>query len=299
MRLEPRLTILLVDPDPLGPERFHAALGAGATIGGATSLDQALTSLDSSTYDVVVVNLATADPEGPDLVPALVGAAPTKPVVALTGPGEDDGGLRAIRAGAQDHLVEGERDPASLLRALRYAVERKRREQSLVRHARYDPLTDLPNRTLFRETLDRAIARADRTKLTLAVLWLDLDGFRTATAGWARERSDELLRQVGVRLHRSVRAVDMVAHPAGDEFTILLEGLAGPRAAEIVARKIGMALTEPLVPGDALRLSASIGIAWYPGGSGSRDDLLDHARLGLATAKDAGGGSFSFHPAAD
>ena len=297
MRDEPRPTILLLDPDELGPDRLGAAVGARATIGGARSLDDALRSLDESAFDVVVVNLATADPDGPDLVPALVGAAPCTPVVVLTGPDSDDAGLRALRAGAQDHLVEGEGDADSILRVLRYAMERKRREQSLVRHARYDPLTDLPNRTLFRETLDRALARADRTGQTVAVLWVDLDGFRTATKGWARERSDELLRMAGVRLHRSVRQVDTVAHPAGDEFTILLEGLSGPRDAEIVARKIGAALTEPLLRDEVVRLSASIGISWYPGGSNDRDDLLDHAQRGLRDAKAAGKGGFSFHPA--
>lgn len=265
-------------------------------MGRETTLDEALALLDGSHYDAIVVDLSRTDPAGPDLVPALAGAAPTTPIVVTTAPEDAGAGLDAIRAGAQDHLVEGAFDDDGYDRAIRYAIERKKREQSLVRHARYDPLTDLANRTLFRERVEQALARAGRTGRLVAVLWLDLDGFRTVTAGWERERSDELLRLVGVRLHRSVRQVDTVAHPAGDEFTILLEDLSRPADAEIVAAKIRMALTEPLLHDDPVVVSASIGIGWVSGG-GTRDELLEHARSALREAKEQGPGHFRVRPA--
>jgi diguanylate cyclase (GGDEF)-like protein len=265
-------------------------------MGAGTTLDEALRALDRSAYDAIVVDLSAADPAGPDLVPALAGAAPATPIVVTTTASEAAAGLTAIRAGAQDHLVEGSFDDAAFDRTIRYAIERKRREQSLVRHARYDPLTDLANRTLFRERVEQALARAARTGRVVAVLWLDLDGFRTVTQGWERERSDELLRQVGVRLHRSVRQVDTVAHPAGDEFTILLEDLSGPRDAEVVAAKVRMALTEPLLRDDPVTISAGIGIGWTAGG-GRPDDLLDDARSALAAAKEGGRGACRVLPA--
>jgi diguanylate cyclase (GGDEF)-like protein len=263
---------------------------AGATIETTTGLGDTLRRLDEAEFDVVVVDLTTGPVDDP--VPAIGGAAPKTPVVVLTAAGGEEEGLRAIRAGAQDDVVV-DGPGGQLARRLRYAIERKRREQGLARHAHYDSLTDLANRALFRERLAQAVARADRTGKIVAVLWLDLDGFKEATAGWSREQSDELIRQAGVRLHRSVRQVDTVGRPAGDEFTILLEGLAEPGEAEVVARKIAAALREPLVKEPATTLSASTGIAWYPQSPG--DEVLQHAFAALRTAKRAAKGSFRFH----
>lgn len=267
------------------------AAAAGATVETTTGLGETLRRLDEAEFDVVVVDLTAGAVTDP--VPAIGGAAPKTPVVVLTGPGDEEEGLRAVRAGAQDDVALDEPPEGALRRRLRYAVERKRREQALARHAHYDPLTDLANRALFRERLAQALARAERTGRVVAVLWLDLDGFKAATEGWTRERSDELIRQAGVRLHRSVRQVDTVGRPAGDEFTILLEGLGRPEEAEIVARKIGMALTEPLLKDPDVTLSASIGIAWYPQSSG--EDVLGDAFAALRAAKRTAPGSFCFH----
>ena len=269
-------------------------LGAAAdgTVEITTSLGETLRRLDDAEFDVVVVDLTTGAVTDP--VPAIGGAAPKTPVVVLTGAGDEDEGLRAIRAGAQDEVALDAAPADALARRLRNSIERKRREQALARHAHYDPLTDLANRALFRERLAQALARADRTGRVVAVLWLDLDGFKAATEGWSRERSDELIRQAGVRLHRSVRQVDTVGRPAGDEFTILLEGLTQPEEAEIVARKVLLALTEPLLKDPDVTLGATIGIAWYP--QSPAGDVLQHAFDALRTAKRTAKGSFRFHP---
>lgn len=272
-------------------EELLGTAAAGATIETATGLGESLGRLDETEFDVIVVDLTTGTVTDP--VPALGGAAPRTPIVVLTDPGDLDEGLRAVRAGAQDDVALGEPAEDVFVRRIRYAVERKRREQGLARHAQYDSLTDLANRSLFRERLSQAVARADRTGRIVAVLWLDLDGFKEATAGWSRERSDELIRQAGVRLHRSVRQVDTVGRPAGDEFTILLEGLSRPEEAEIVARKIAVALREPLLKDPDVILSASAGIAWYPQSGG--DEVLAHAFEALREAKRTAKGSFRFH----
>jgi diguanylate cyclase (GGDEF)-like protein len=272
-------------------EELLGAAAEGATVETTTGLGETLRRLDDAEFDVVVVDLTASGIEDP--VPAIGGAAPKTPVVVLTGVGDEHEGLRAIRAGAQDDVALDEPPEAQLTRRLRYAIERKRREQGLARHAQYDPLTDLANRALFRERLSQALARADRTGRIVAVLWLDLDGFKEATAGWTREDSDELIRQAGVRLHRSVRQVDTVGRPAGDEFTILLEGLSRAEEAEVVARKIAAALREPLVRDPATTLSASIGIAWYP--QSPATDVLQHAFDALRAAKRTAKGGFRFH----
>lgn len=272
-------------------EELLGVAAEDATVETTTGLGETLRRLDEAEFDVVVVDLTTGAIDDP--VPAIGGAAPRTPVIVLTGPGDEEEGLRAVRGGAQDDVALDEPPERALARRLRYAIERKRREQSLARHAHYDPLTDLANRALFRERLSQALARADRTGRIVAVLWLDLDGFKEATEGWTREQSDELIRQAGVRLHRSVRQVDTVGRPAGDEFTILLEGLARPEEAEVVARKIAMALTEPLLRDPETTLSASIGIAWYPQSPAS--DVLANAFAALRSAKRTAKGSFRFH----
>lgn len=273
------------------PQDFFGSQSAGPSVETVTGLGDALRRLDEATFDAVVVDLSGGSFTDP--VPALAGAAPKTPIVVVTGPGDEKEGLRAIVAGAQDDFALDERPDTAFMRRIRYSIERKRREQSLARHAHYDPLTDLANRTLFRERLDQALARADRTSRIVAVLWLDLDGFKGATEGWSREQSDELIRQAGVRLHRSVRQVDTVGRPAGDEFTILLEGLSRPEEATIVAAKIAAALREPLLKEPEVTLSASIGISWYP--QSPRAEVLQHAFDALRTAKQTAPGSFRFH----
>lgn len=273
------------------PQDFFGSQSVGPSVETVEGLGEALRRLDEAAFDAVVVDLTGSKITDP--VPALTGAAPRTPIVVVTGPGGEEEGLRAIIAGAQDDFALDERPDQAFLRRLRYAVERKRREQGLARYAHYDPLTDLANRALFRERLAQAVARADRTGRTVAVLWLDLDGFKSATEGWSREQADELIRQAGVRLHRSVRQVDTVGRPAGDEFTILLEGLARPEEAEVVARKIGTALTEPLLKDPPVTLGASIGIASYPQSPGS--EVLQHAFEALRAAKRTAKGSFRFY----
>jgi diguanylate cyclase (GGDEF)-like protein len=257
----------------------------------AGGLGEALRRLDHEAFDVVVADLTGGLVTDP--VPPISGAAPRTPVVVVTDDATADEGLRAIRAGAQDdfHLDEPAGPP--FLRRLGYAIERKKREQLLARHAHYDPLTDLANRALFRERLAQAVARADRTGKSLAVLWLDLDGFKAATEGWTHEEADELIRRAGVRVHRSVRQVDTVGRPAGDEFTILLEGLSGPEEAELVARKVAVALKEPLMKDPEVTLSATAGIATYP--ATPADDVLRGAFEALREAKQTSRGGYRLH----
>ncbi|MFN2586733.1 MAG: diguanylate cyclase domain-containing protein [Actinomycetota bacterium] len=272
--------------DLLGP-------GSGAEVETASGLAAALRRLDDEAFDAVVADLTARDVVDP--VGTIAGAAPRAAVVVVTDERTADDGLRAVRAGAQDDFRLGEPAGGAFLRRLRYAIERKKREQLIARHALYDPLTDLANRALFRERLAQAVARADRTGKAVGVLWLDLDGFKQATQGWTHEQAEQLIRAAGVRIHRSVRQVDTVGRPAGDEFTILLEGLTDPREAELVAGKIAGALKEPLLRDPDVTLSASIGIASYPRVPG--DELLAAAFAALREAKREARGGHRLHGA--
>lgn len=185
-------------------------------------------------------------------------------------------------------------------------TEHKQIEDEVRRLAFYDPLTNLPNRRLFYDRLDQALATAARTRTCGALLFLDLDQFKVLNDKHGHFMGDELLLEVARRLTLCVRASDTVARLGGDEFVVLLQDLAGQddddgvvrHEAGLVAEKIRQALAEPylLSPGrDQLdqspvvhNCSTSIGVALFPGNTNKRDELLRQSDVAMYAAKAAG-----------
>jgi diguanylate cyclase (GGDEF)-like protein/PAS domain S-box-containing protein len=170
--------------------------------------------------------------------------------------------------------------------------DRKRYEQQLVHDAAHDVLTGLPNRMMLAERLERCLARAAREPgYRFAVLFLDLDRFKLINDSLGHGAGDALLVEVGRRLRRAVRAEDMVARIGGDEFTILLEGLADERAAIGAAERIQQALAEPVrLQGREVRAVGSVGIAFSDGARRSAEEVLRDADAAMYRAKSQGGG---------
>lgn len=170
------------------------------------------------------------------------------------------------------------------------AIERKRNRAWLEHLAGHDPLTDLPNRSGFHDRLEQALLDAQREHLRLAVLYLDLDGFKKINDRHGHELGDLLLREVGQRIHRCIRQSDMVARLGGDEFVVLLYGLTDPGHALAVAEQIRTAVRQPYVlEGHVLRITASIGIALHPEHGVDKQPLLRHADSAMYAAKRKGG----------
>ncbi|MDW8059499.1 MAG: PAS domain-containing protein [Thermomicrobium sp.] len=145
------------------------------------------------------------------------------------------------------------------------ALERWRESEELRHRAFHDPLTGLPNRLLFLDRLEHAIARAERDG-GLAVLFVDLDDFKRINDTWGHGAGDLVLQEVARRLARSVRASDTVARFAGDEFTVLLEGVSDPNEVRGVAERLIAALAEPIdFEVAAARVSLSVGAAFGVG----------------------------------
>ena len=176
-------------------------------------------------------------------------------------------------------------------------TERKQTEARLTHLALHDALTDLPNRALFQEHLNLAIAHARRTGIGGAVLFVDLDDFKMINDGFGHAVGDALLVQVARRLRESCRADDVVARQGGDEFLILLSGsgdAAGSEeavadAALKVAASMRTALGQPFHVGDTeLYVTASIGASLYPSDADTAEAVLKHADVALYAAKDAG-----------
>jgi diguanylate cyclase (GGDEF)-like protein/PAS domain S-box-containing protein len=165
----------------------------------------------------------------------------------------------------------------------------KIREAYLSHRALHDPLTGLPNRVLLLDRLEAALARIRRHKSYLAVLYLDLDRFKTVNDNLGHDTGDRLLHVVARRLQDTLRPSDSVARLGGDEFAAILPDLNDPREATVVAERLLAAVAEPadLVPG-GLVTTVSIGIASAGDGETSAGELLRRADFAMYTAKDRG-----------
>src|SRR5690606_4266244 len=152
-----------------------------------------------------------------------------------------------------------------------------------------DPLTGLATRLWLEDQLAAAVMRAEAGKRRLALLYINLDGFRPFNDSFGHGFGDALLREVGLRLQNMGRATDTVARMGGDEFLMLLDGDPDSAAAALVADRIRLSLQEPYRVGRReVRLSCSIGIVLYPD-HGPRGKLIAHADAAMLAAKHAGG----------
>ena len=160
----------------------------------------------------------------------------------------------------------------------------------------YDPLTQLPNRRLMQERLKHGIEKARRDGNQVALLMLDLDRFKIVNDSLGHRMGDELLQQAAARMKAILRTVDTVARLGGDEFVVLLEDIAMPDYAALVAKKIVTSLSNPFKLGqnDDVRIGASIGISMFPQHGESVETLLDRADAALYRAKDQGRGCYAF-----
>jgi diguanylate cyclase (GGDEF)-like protein len=161
-----------------------------------------------------------------------------------------------------------------------------------------DPLTGLANRTSLGPALDQAVQRARRRRGKLAVVFVDLDGFKQINDAYGHDAGDALLVVVAVRLRAHLRSSDLVARLGGDEFLVVLEEVVELAPVETVARKLLAELEQPYPIGGAeARVSASIGISVYPDDASDAIALMKHADTAMYAAKQAGKNTFRFYSA--
>ncbi len=173
--------------------------------------------------------------------------------------------------------------------------------EELRRRAFLDPLTELPNRMLFEERLAQAVVRRDReigpNRTRIAVLFIDLDGFKPVNDSFGHGAGDRVLKEVARRLCRTARTGDTVARVGGDEFLLLMEEPADPQDCASLAEQLCLVMREPFDLADmVVEVSASVGIAAYPG-DGERDKLIAHADAAMYAAKRSGGNTFALFEA--
>lgn len=176
-----------------------------------------------------------------------------------------------------------------------YAARREteRRLQFVVSH---DPLTGLPNRTIFGQRLGQALAQAARYEHKLALLFVDLDRFKVVNDTMGHEAGDRLLREVADRLRDSLREGDTVGRHGGDEFVVLIEQYESAVQVAGVAQKIIDQAVQPyVIDGHEFIVSASIGIATYPNDGQDGATLFKHADIAMYRAKEAGKNQYQFY----
>src|SRR5919108_4136957 len=176
-----------------------------------------------------------------------------------------------------------------LLRRGRPQTEHQQLAQRFEHQLLHDDLTKLPNRTLFRDRLERALARSVRRRQSCAVLAVDIDRFALVNNSLGPALGDQLLREVGARLDGCLRPEDTIARTGGDEFMVLLETVRSTAEATAVSDRLTEALGPPFkVDDNELYLSASLGIAIGRGGRDRAEDVLQNADVAVHRAKDAG-----------
>lgn len=173
------------------------------------------------------------------------------------------------------------------------AIERDLSDRMIWKKANYDSLTGLPNRNLLHERLGQELSKARRHRLQLGLMFIDLDNFKQVNDRLGHQQGDELLCLVGQRLMSCMRDSDTVARLGGDEFTVIAVELCCATDVEGIARKILLELAREFRLGDeAITLSASIGIAFYPDHGDDMDTLIQSADRAMYTAKNSGGNQF-------
>jgi diguanylate cyclase (GGDEF)-like protein/PAS domain S-box-containing protein len=190
----------------------------------------------------------------------------------------------------------GYRDKPAVQLLVRDVAERRRLESRLSYLVQYDALTELPNRSQFRDRLEGAMARAIRNKQLMGVMFLDLDRFHTVNATLGQATGDLVLKQVAERLRHGVRKSDTLACLGGDAFAVILEGLAEKEGALVAARRELESLSRPLLlDGQEVRLTASIGMTVFPLDTQDIDTLLRNADAAMHYAKAHGRNNCQFY----
>jgi len=174
-------------------------------------------------------------------------------------------------------------------------TERKLAEAKLTELANFDLLTGLPNRSLLMDRLDHALLQADRNRSRLAILFLDLDGFKAVNDAMGHAAGDQLLKHAAGRLRACLRKADTVARVGGDEFTVILEQVGDKEVVSATVMKLLDTLREHFeINGREIFISASVGIAYFPDDATSMEDLLKHADAAMYRAKGEGRDGYSF-----
>ncbi|MBI5042544.1 MAG: diguanylate cyclase, partial [Nitrospirae bacterium] len=309
---EQQIKILLVEDDEddyvITRDMLSEIGGASYILDWTPTYNTAFEAIKENKHDVYLFDYRLGEHSGLELLREIVKSGSKAPVIMLTGQGDHEVDIEAMRSGAADYLIKGKIDASALEHSIRYAIERKKAEERILFLAYYDSLTSLPNRILFKDRLNQTLLIAKRHQRILAILFLDLDNFKRINDTLGHPVGDELLKQVAVRLSNCIRKSDsisrystdefdtVVARLGGDEFTILLTEIVQVHDTMKVAQRILDAIAQPFdIEGQEVFVTASIGIAIYPIDGEDVDTLLKNCDTAMYYAKNEGRNNYQFY----
>ncbi len=296
------LSLLLVEAVATADSCITAAAeltqNSGIKITREGRMEKVAERLATQDFDAVIYDLSLSGGENFVDLSRIVGACPETPVIALCDQNLGGVAQEALRHGAQEYLFKGTDSLRPLRQLLNQATSRKQWERQLIKSARYDYLTGLPDRILFRERLEQAILDAHRNGGQMGILFVDLDQFKEINNTLGHEVGDELLKIATERIRKCVRSADSVARSGGDEFAIIANRLNPASDAANLAKRINASLSRPYqINGNEIHCTASIGITVYPNDGEDPDTLQQYADLALHRAKEIGRDGFQFYSA--
>jgi diguanylate cyclase (GGDEF)-like protein len=296
---EPCLRVLLVEDDSdhaaFTQAMLQAVWAARVLLDHATSVRGAIDRLSHQPYDVALLDLGLPDAQDLEALNSLVGAAPDLPLVILTGTESDALALQAVKSGAQDYLVKGQATPEIIVRAIRYAIERKQSELHIRHLAYYDSLTLLPNRRLLMEHLGQTLRRASRAGSIVGIFFIDIDHFKQINDEFGHAVGDSVLTQLASRLSTSLRGSDTLGRLSGDEFVAIVEANL-PRELALVADSLQRCLKTPFATAHGeLFATVSIGVSAFPADGTEVGELLRNADHAMYRAKAQGRDTVRFY----
>jgi diguanylate cyclase (GGDEF)-like protein len=250
-------------------------------------------------YDLIVLDMQMPHMDGLEVMESLSSVEKTAYLPVLTVTGDSGYKMAALKAGARDFITKPY-DLSELHQRIHNLLEvrllyKSASEQSRVQQelALRDPLTNLPNRRLLLDRIEKAIQRASRDDQSVALFFLDLDGFKQVNDVHGHPFGDTLLKTVSQRLQNMTREHDTVARIGGDEFVMLLSGIVDPIDAIRPASEALSTLSQPYKINDIeVHVTASIGIALFPTHGVDAESLISHADQSLYNAKRSGKNRF-------
>ncbi len=291
--VSPLINLLVVSVDPLFAEQLENIMGGIDAVEREQYrlTEYCLTAdnifeLVTTHYDIIILDYSTENTACFDFLNYHVSGSKKAPLILVSEADDVDLEENAIKFVRAVLLIKGEFNQRELKRAIHYALDRRTTEDRLEKMAHYDALTGVPNRLLFRDRLNGAIQRANRTQKSFALLFIDLDGFKKVNDTFGHAVGDTLLSMIADRIKQCLRRSDSIARIGGDEFTVILENTEHISDITQVAKKIIRSVVEPcVIRGNHIVVGCSIGIATYNSNGKDAEQLLKAADTAMYQAK--------------